>query len=234
MKKRIILCIILFSQILHAQINMELKIIDEKKTSYGSSYTLQIVLINESKYNYIIPIDTTGYKIYTLNDRCDNFYRYGDFPDLGIIPMIKNDNDNFMEGISGMPSFDMKDLDSIIINRKEKERIHKEEIKNWKKKYHIKGEYKNADINWYLYNQLKILVPGKKFTLIKNFSSMWWLSPTSFYYYWLKENIDYPMFLEICIEEKIYDYLTPKQKEEFKGYKFFSGKIQSNEIMIRK
>ena len=42
------------------------------------------------------------------------------------------------------------------------------------------------------------------------------------------------MFLEICIDKKIYDYLTPKQKEEFKGYKLFSGKIQSNEIMIRK
>ena len=42
------------------------------------------------------------------------------------------------------------------------------------------------------------------------------------------------MFLEICIDEKIYDHLTQKQKEEFKNYKFFSGKIQSNEIMIRK
>lgn len=233
MKKRIVLCIILFSQVLYAQINMELKIIDENKTSYGNGYTIQIVLINESKNTYIIPIDTTGYKIYMEGSRCDSFYRYEDFPDLGMSPMIKSDN-GFMEVFAGMPSFDMKDIDSIAISRKEREKLHREKIRIWKKNHKIKGEYKNADINWYLYNQLKILESGKKITFIKRFSSVWWVSSVSFYYYWLQENIDYPMYLEICIDEKIYDYLTPKQREEYKGYKFFSGKIQSNEITIRK
>ena len=56
----------------------------------------------------------------------------------------------------------------------------------------------------------------------------------TYWYYLLKKDTLHKMFLEICIDEKIYDYLTPKQKEEFKGYRLFSGKIQSNEIMIRK
>ena len=42
------------------------------------------------------------------------------------------------------------------------------------------------------------------------------------------------MSLEIGINSCIYNFLTSEQKEKFKDYKFFSGKIQSNEIMIRK
>ena len=56
----------------------------------------------------------------------------------------------------------------------------------------------------------------------------------TYWYYLLKKDTLHKMFLEICVDKKIYDYLAPKQKSEFKGYKLFSGKIQSNEIMIRK
>ena len=89
-----------------------------------------------------------------------------------------------------------------------------------------------------MYNQLKVLKSKKSITYLKNFNindiNIGLDIDSSYYYYHLDKNVDYPMFLEICIDEKIYDYLTPKQKEEFKGYKLFSGKIQSNEIMIRK
>ena len=90
-----------------------------------------------------------------------------------------------------------------------------------------------------MYNQLKVLKSKKSITYLKNFNINdinigLDIDSSSYYYYHLDKNVDYPMFLEICIDEKIYDYLTPKQREEFKGYKLFSGKIQSNEIMIRK
>ena len=140
--------------------------------------------------------------------------------------------------LSGFIHLTEEELLAVSKKRKEKERIHREKIKNWKKKYHIKGDYKNIDINWYLYNQLKVLKSKKSITYLKNFNineiNIDLDTYPSYYYYHLDKNIDYPMFLEICIDKKIYDYLTPKQKEEFKGYKLFSGKIQSNEIMIRK
>ena len=40
------------------------------------------------------------------------------------------------------------------------------------------------------------------------------------------------MLLEYCIDEAKYNYLTPLQKEKYKGYKFFTGKIISNEVEI--
>ena len=234
MKKLLILSLFFVFQIFFSQIKMELKIISEKKASHRVIYVLQIDLINESKNNYIVPIDTTDYKIYMSGDKCDDIYRYTDLSDLGMIPMIKDGNDSFMEGLTGAPYFDTEGLDSLIINNKERAEQHREKIKIWKKNHNIKGEYKNADINWYLYNQLKTLESGKRISFVKEFSSFWRTSATAFYYYWLQENVDYPMFLKICVDKKIYKYLTQKQKEEFKGYKFFSGKIQSNQIMIRK
>ena len=169
-------------------------------------YMLKIEVINDSDYDYIIPIDTANYRYY--------------FPEETFIHLTE------------------KELLAISKKRKEKERIHREKIKNWKRKYHIKGDYKNIDINWYLYNQLKVLKSKKSITYLKNFNindiNIGLDIDSSYYYYHLDKNVDYPMFLEICTDKKIYDYLTPKQKEEFKGYKLFSGKIQSNEIMIRK
>ena len=40
------------------------------------------------------------------------------------------------------------------------------------------------------------------------------------------------MLLEYCIDEAKYNYLTPQQKEKYKDYKFFIGKIISNEVEI--
>lgn len=52
------------------------------------------------------------------------------------------------------------------------------------------------------------------------------------YYYPIKSNEKYKMLLEYCIDEAKYNYLTPQQKEKYKDYKFFIGKIISNEVEI--
>ena len=202
-------------------------------------YMLKIEVINDSDYDYIIPIDTANYRYYFPEETCANFYRLENYPDLGIIFKIKNKKNEYMESLlSGFIHLTEEELLAISEKEKEKERIHREKIKNWKRKYHIKGDYKNIDINWYLYNQLKVLKSKKSITYLKNFNindiNIGLDIDSSYYYYHLDKNVDYPMFLEICTDKKIYDYLTPKQKEEFKGYRLFSGKIQSNEIMIRK
>ena len=224
---------------LFSQISMKVSVFSKKE----DDYMLKIEVINDSDYDYIIPIDTANYRYYFPEETCANFYRLENYPDLGIIFKIKNKKNEYNEYmdslLSGFIHLTEEELLAISEKRKEKERIHREKIKNWKRKYHIKGDYKNIDINWYLYNQLKVLKSKKSITYLKNFNINninigLDINSSSYYYYHLDKNVDYPMFLEICIDEKIYDYLTPKQKEEFKGYRLFSGKIQSNEIMIRK
>ena len=221
---------------LFSQISMKVSVFSKKE----DNYMLKIEVINDSDYDYIIPIDTANYRYYFPEETCTNFYRLENYPDLGIIFKIKNKKNEYMDSLlSGFIHLTEEELLAISKKRKEKERIHREKIKNWKRKYHIKGDYKNIDINWYLYNQLKVLKSKKSITYLKNFNINninigLDINSSSYYYYHLDKNVDYPMFLEICIDKKIYDHLTQKQKEEFKGYMFFSGKIQSNEIMIRK
>ena len=221
---------------LFSQISMKVSVFSKKE----DDYMLKIEVINDSDYDYIIPIDTANYRYYFPEETCTNFYRLENYPDLGIIFKIKNKKNEYMDSLlSGFIHLTEEELLAISKKRKEKERIHREKIKNWKRKYHIKGDYKNIDINWYLYNQLKVLKSKKSITYLKNFNINninigLDINSSSYYYYHLDKNVDYPMFLEICIDEKIYDHLTQKQKEEFKGYMFFNGKIQSNEIMIRK
>ena len=221
---------------LFSQISMKVSVFSKKE----DNYMLKIEVINDSDYDYIIPIDTANYRYYFPEETCTNFYRLENYPDLGIIFKIKNKKNEYMDSLlSGFIHLTEEELLAISEKRKEKERIHREKIKNWKRKYHIKGDYKNIDINWYLYNQLKVLKSKKSITYLKNFNINdinigLDINSSSYYYYHLDKNVDYPMFLEICIDKKIYDYLAPKQKSEFKGYKLFSGKIQSNEIMIRK
>ena len=245
MKNILIFIFLFFSKIFFSQdIKMELRIVDENKVLITedvieTEYVFEINLSNNSDYDYIIPIDTANYRYYFPEETCANFYRLENYPDLGIIFKIKNEKNEYMDSLlSGFIHLTEEELLAVSKKRKEKERIHREKIKNWKKKYHIKGDYKNIDINWYLYNQLKVLKSKKSITYLKNFNineiNIDLDTYPSYYYYHLDKNVDYPMFLEICIDKKIYDYLTPKQKEEFKGYKLFSGKIQSNEIMIRK
>ena len=245
MKNILIFIFLFFSKIFFSQdIKMELRIVDENKVLITedvieTEYVFEINLSNNSDYDYIIPIDTANYRYYFPEETCANFYRLENYPDLGIIFKIKNEKNEYMDSLlSGFIHLTEEELLAVSKKRKEKERIHREKIKNWKKKYHIKGDYKNIDINWYLYNQLKVLKSKKSITYLKNFNineiNIDLDTYPSYYYYHLDKNVDYPMFLEICIDEKIYDHLTQKQKEEFKNYKFFSGKIQSNEIMIRK
>ena len=74
-----------------------------------------------------------------------------------------------------------------------------------------------------MYNQLKVLKSKKSITYLKNFNindiNIGLDTYSSYYYYHLDKNVDYPMFLEICIDKKIYDHLTQKQKDEFKENK---------------
>ncbi len=152
---------------LFSQISMKVSVFSKKE----DDYMLKIEVINDSDYDYIIPIDTANYRYYFPEETCANFYRLENYPDLGIIFKIKNKKNEYMDSLlSGFIHLTEEELLAISEKEKEKERIHREKIKNWKRKYHIKGDYKNIDINWYLYNQLKVLKSKKSITYLKNFN----------------------------------------------------------------
>ena len=60
---------------------------------------LKIEVINNSDYDYIIPIDTANYRYYFPEETCANFYRLENYPDLGIIFKIKNKKNEYMDSL---------------------------------------------------------------------------------------------------------------------------------------
>lgn len=91
-KKTLIMRNILFIVIffiyntLFSQISMKVSVFSKKE----DDYMLKIEVINDSDYDYIIPIDTANYRYYFPEETCANFYRLENYPDLGIIFKIKN------------------------------------------------------------------------------------------------------------------------------------------------
>ena len=86
---RNILFIIMFFiyNTLLSQISMKVDVFSKKE----GNYMLKIEVINDSDYDYIIPIDTANYRFYFPEETCANFYRLENYPDLGIIFKIKNE-----------------------------------------------------------------------------------------------------------------------------------------------
>ena len=141
MKNILIFIFLFFSKIFFSQdIKMELRIVDENKVLITedvieTEYVFEINLSNNSDYDYIIPIDTANYRFYFPEETCANFYRLENYPDLGIIFKIKNEKNEYMDSLlSGFIHLTEEELLAVSKKRKEKERIHREKIKNWKKR----------------------------------------------------------------------------------------------------
>ena len=146
MKKYIIVVVFFIHQIYSSQIKMKVKIIEKREVYINKynkktpEYLLQITLDNQSKKDYIIPIDTTGYRTYMLDNKCNDFFMMDYYPDLGITPKIYKEN-FLLEGDGAYLQGRMGDEEW---NRRKKEQERrknkkKKEAKLWMKKYKIKG-----------------------------------------------------------------------------------------------
>lgn len=237
MKKQIIFLLLFISQIFFSQIKMELNILKEKSiTTNEKEYLLEIKLINESNVDYIIPIDTTGYNVFSEKNQCHKFLMQKSYPDLGIRLRIKDSKTGSLEiPFPILVDYPLNHLKTIVKKLKKERKQQKQKIKKWKQKQRLNGTYEEQNINWYLYHQLKIL--NSKSTIVykkkinpSRFNEDKHLLDVSFFD--LQEDKDYNLFLEFCIDKGKYNYLTPQQKEQYKDYKFFTGKIISNEVEL--
>ena len=110
-------------------------------------------------------------------------------------------------------------------------------IKFWKKEHNLRN-FDDQEIlkNYHVYTNIKVIKAGTSIIFMKKFNPIK-MNEDKFYeiydyYYPIKSNEKYKLLLEYCIDEAKYNYLTPQQKEKYKDYKFFIGKIISNEVEI--
>ena len=235
--KIIIFLFFFISQVLFSQdMRIEVRAFKRKPDIYRE-YLLEIKFINASNDDYIIPIDTTGYRTYMPGNTCEDFFLSRNYPDLGFVPKIKHEED-FMDSFQTYPlPINPKDVSFYERKKKQEENKEKKLIKFWKKEHNLRN-FDDQEIlkNYHVYTNIKVIKAGTSIIFMKKFNPIK-MNEDKFYeiydyYYPIKSNEKYKMLLEYCIDEAKYNYLTPQQKEKYKDYKFFIGKIISNEVEI--
>ncbi|KPE48975.1 hypothetical protein [Chryseobacterium indologenes] len=107
-------------------------------------------------------------------------------------------------------------------------------IKDWKKLNKIEDSF-IAQVNYYIINHLIVLKPKEKirFSTVFNLRNITNQENGIHDSYLLEEEIAYTALLTLDIDEANYDYLTQKQKQKYKKYKLFKGRVESNKIEIK-
>lgn len=229
MKKYLILIKILFFNIIYTQIKYNISIKEKINTN---QFIIKIELNNLSNNSYVIPVDTTGFKAFYPDEMCwigstESIYKYLS-PTILFQNSINNKN---IEAYSR--SYDLSEesiprvekyLDSIAQKRKIL-------IQDWANKENIK-DIKIAEKNFYLTKNLVILKSKQSFSynILLDISNIKRSDLLSFDSYLISPNFEYNFSSIICIDDKIYNYLTKRQKDKYKKYKFFTGQIVSNKI----
>ncbi|MBW8361002.1 MAG: hypothetical protein K0M56_02305 [Kaistella sp.] len=225
-----LLGVLLFSTVT-AQITHQVTVI--KKISH-SKFIIKAEFINESDQTYIIPLDTTGLKAYYPDEICGMDQM--EFPYKYFAPAVLLHNQKGENVHANLKSYNVPE-ESMSLLSKEFDSLrqqYKTRISEWAKKEHI-SDFKTAEQNFYIMNNLIVLKPGKSFTyeivldLYKVNRSELFLNFDS---YMLTVNSTFTFRSLLCADKNIYSYLTKKQKKQLKKYKLFKGIIESNRIVL--
>ncbi|SDQ50389.1 hypothetical protein SAMN05421664_1839 [Chryseobacterium soldanellicola] len=237
-KKNLLIIFIFMFHIFNSQIKININVVENTHYEIRNEkrYKLLIKITNESTQKYILPIDITGFKNYMSEEPCSNFNLIDFYPDLGFLPMFKNEI-TYIEG-SGINY-------PHLVNNKRELKKYQNKINRYKKNKSIKlnkwikdnklnkVSKEWAEINQYLLSNLLTLNSEQSFSFEIYFNPLQYNYVKlygSSYSYPIESNKTYQFSLQLCIEKNIYQYLTEDQKDKFKDYKFFNGKIMSNEI----
>lgn len=219
---------------LSAQIKLSVQILGDNRNVLH----LQFTISNETSSNIVLPIDTIGFKTYMSEDNCTDFNMIRNYPDLGIIPMVENNNSLIESMYTNKGHITSISANKFYLkNEKEYNKQQKIILEKWKKKL---GLHKKTEswikINHYLFNHLLFLKSHQKVSFSKELDLSKINDSPNVYgynYYPLQENSNYEIFFKICIDEYIYQYLTKEQKDQCKNDIFFKGKIESNKIEFK-
>jgi hypothetical protein len=126
----------------------------------------------------------------------------------------------------------MNDL-SVVKKINLKKVKYEKKIKLWQKKNGIKS-FDDAKINYYIFNNLIYLKQGEKIEKefyfdLHNITNGKYM----YYYYHIEDDKQYDVSLSFNIEDCVYKYLTPFQKQKLKKYKLFTGLLESNKVEFK-
>lgn len=227
--------------LINSQIKLEVKSV--KKNTYSQNY-IELKLINTSESYYALPIDMSDFKPDFFGKSCDfndeneiTFFEKNDM--LLRILFIDNITNKFEENIYNFPT--PQDLlhSEIVRNQYNKKKdsvkfVMDTKIKKWKDLNNIKKDDTFAKLNYLLFSNIILLKPKQEIIYKVNidysklYTSRMYQTDSFYYYYNLKNSITYSFMLNYCIDSRIYKYLTRKQKKILKGYKLYSGNLNSN------
>ncbi len=218
--KYVILILTVLSSLVSAQLRLEVKLIDS---------VAEVTIINESKEQYILPIDKTHVRPYEKN--CNTFSDYeSEFPAFGLMVNLLDSSAKHQDYVMGYRSFD--DINSVKKNiDREREKL-RNTIRKWGDKNNIKN-YNIAHINYNLINNLVCIKPNQKISFkikvdLYNITNQ----ELIFYNYSLKHAENYNFYLSLCSYNDLDRYLTSSQKKKLSKYNFFYGKLESNKIQL--
>lgn len=220
MVKYVILILTVLSSLVSAQLRLEVKLVDS---------VAEVIIINESKEQYILPIDKTHLRPYEKN--CNTFSEYeSEFPSFGLMIHLMDSSDKYQDYVTGYKSFD--DIKSVEENIDIKREKLRETVRKWGDKNNIK-DYNIAYVNYNLINNLICIKPNQKISFkvkvdLYNITNQ----ELIFYSYSRKDTENYNFSLSLCSYYDLDKYLTSSQKKKFSKYIFFHGKLESNKIQL--
>lgn len=225
-----------YSSFFLSQISVNIQVI-KKSSNTDKTKFLEIKIKNNSNVNYALPLDTLDFKPFYEGESCVNFSSPESYNDLMLKTYFENEYDG--ESLMAIPKFKLlgkidennKNVIKEVKNRDSLLKLQDKELEVWVKKYKIKQGNNWALKNQFLYSNIILLNPNEEIKYYKNIdTSKLNLDKIggNYDYYNLDPNTHYKFSLKYCINPKIYDFLTKKQKNKLKEYSFFSGNLESN------
>lgn len=231
MKKYLILFNLLIINVAFSQVSfkvLNLKTIDHNK------YLLKISISNESNKKLAVPLDIAWFKGYFSPDICPKFEDV-EYPYLAPTLLIKDEKQQYIEAKSvNLGYIDekyIKNDDDFSSKENEKRKL----IDNWMKKENI-NDYSKAMANLYLINNIILMQPKQNFSyeIQLDISEIKYSKFSALHdKYSLEDNNNYNLSLAICIDKNVYDYLTVTQIKKLKKYNLFTGRVESNKVVIK-
>lgn len=195
-----------------------------------------IIIYNSSNENIAVALDTLSLQGYFNDNNIISKENWNkNYPFLALTLNIYDDDKNKLITNTTNPYYDLSEFQKMKGKRDSLENEYNSMIKKWKIKNKIKKDH-DAQINYYLLKNLFLIKPKDsiKFSVIFNLRNITNTENNLLDSYILEADNNYNSLLTLNIDKSIENYLTKEQKQKLKNYIFFTGRIESNKIQLRK
>lgn len=233
--------IFFYSSFFISQVKVDIKFVNTENELVKGKL-LEINITNNSDFDYVLPIDTADFDTFYFTEKCIDFSDLDSNENLMFKIDLKNVNDSISEmsfphykligQIDRKSKYFIKEMnrrDSLIKSQNKR-------IILWKKQNKIQQNNNWVIKNKYLISNLIFIKAKKQIKFYKYFNTKRInLNSISgdYDYFNLAQDNKYKFSLKYCIDNIVYQYITEKQKNTIKGYKLFTGILESNKIELK-